>query len=59
MDVLNTESLITHLVLPSSWQSKEGVCNPLYENCFATVQPEIWQFGISDKHYELLFHPHL
>ena len=46
IDVLNTEPLITHLVLPSSWQSKEGVCDFLYENSFATVQPEVWQYGI-------------
>ena len=41
------EWLNTHLVLPSYWQSKEGVCDLLYENSFATVQPEIWQFGIA------------
>ena len=58
MGVLNTECdffgfetkmpfewLNTHLVLSSCWQSKEGMCDPLYENCFATVQPVIWQLG--------------
>ena len=41
------EWLNTHLVLPSYWQSKEGVCDPLYENWFSTIQPEIWQFDIA------------
>merc|ERR1719204_73291 len=42
-----------HLVLPSCWQSIEGVCHSLYKNCFATVQPDQSSFHLDKSLAEL------